>query len=189
MKKKYLFIGIIVLCVIGIALTTILLLTNTCNKDKKPEEVVTWKENMTEIVSIKTETIMKDSGVIVYKYVKNLEYESGENANIVTETSTLNSSFELDTTYSKEQKVIKKENTLAINLDRNLYLTFNSSENVIMGTVNNENINKVLNTSGLEIKDFATIMITFNENKLNTIVCNYKTSTNKDVTMTVVYGY
>lgn len=191
MKKKHLFICIIILCIIAAVatVTTIILVNKNSNDGDEPKIEITWKDNMKDIVSITTETTMKDSGVVVYKYVKKLEYISGNNASIITETSTLNASFELDTTYEKEEKVIKKENTLAINLDKNLYLSFNSNENVIMGTVTNENINTVLNTTGLEIKDVATIIITFNENKIKTIECSYKTLTNKDVTTTVVYGY
>ena len=190
MKKRYLNISILTAFILACALTSLFLLTTSCKEeDQVPEVVVTWKDNLKDIVSIRTEMETKDSGVLVYKYIKNVEYVSGNNANITTETSTLNVNFEFDTTYDKYEKQIKKENSLGINLDRNLYVSYNDSDTLFMGTVNNENINKVLNTEGLSIVDVATIMIQVTNNRLEKVVCTYKTTGQKDVVITTVYGY
>lgn len=190
MKKKYLYIIILTVFFLACAITSVFLFTASCKEEEQvPEVVETWKDNLNDIVSIRTEMETKDSGVLVYKYVKNVEYVSGNNANVTTETSTLNVNFELDTTYDKYEKQIKKENSLAINLDQKLYVSYNDSDTLFMGTVNNENINKVLNTEGLSIVDVATIIMYVNNNRLEKVVCTYKTTGQLDVVITTVYGY
>ena len=74
MKKKHLFICIIILCIIAAVatVTTIILVNRNSNEGDEPKIEITWKDNMKDIVSITTETTMKDSGVVVYKYVKKL---------------------------------------------------------------------------------------------------------------------
>ena len=110
MKKKYLYIIILTVFFLACAITSVFLFTASCKEEEQvPEVVETWKDNLNDIVSIRTEMETKDSGVLVYKYVKNVEYVSGNNANVTTETSTLNVNFELDTTYDKYEKQIKKD--------------------------------------------------------------------------------
>lgn len=187
MKKLFIFIGIFV-----VLLSSFSLMFVGCNKDDdndEPAVVVTWKDNMKDLKSFQSETVMKDNGVVVHKYVKKVEYTTGDNATITTETSKLNSSFELDTTYAKEDKEIKREYALAVRLDEALYETYNESSTMIMGTVSNTYINSVLNTTGLEITGVATIVFNMTDNKLMSIVCTYKTTSNLDVTTTVAYVY
>ena len=132
---------------------------------------------------------MTDSENLVYDYKKIVELNQNT-AVVKTETTKLNSKFELQTTTTEEQiSNYSKDDFFNLKLGKSLVTNIQSSKNKISFDVTSENVQTVLNSAQVSIQGIASFEFEFEKGKIINYTCKYTTDTTRQVVITCVYEY
>lgn len=184
-NKKILYSSIIAVVVIVVVILLIILLGG--NKLKKYTNKI--NDNVLTTSTVSTITVVKDSDVVVYQQERLFTIVDKNNATLVITTDALNDEFELKT--SKESEIIDDLNSsdlFTLNLSKELFKSYTLKNNNLEATITSENVSKVLNQE-VKVNGNATLVITFENNKIKKIECSYQTPSLKNVTISTIYEY
>ncbi len=189
MNKKQLTILLSsIAAVVVIALVIVLIVINA-NGLKKYNKMI--DNSAQTVLEINVDIQLKDQSELVYQHYTTTKI-SETNATIEETISSLGPNFVLDTTSNIQTKEgIKKEDLVGISLDKESLSNVKIKKNLITCEVSKENLSKVLKNNDiyLDMNGNAELIITFEDKKLKSIVCTYKTSTAKDVIINATYAY
>lgn len=146
-------------------------------------------KSMKSVKTIQIEEVITDNEVIVHKYVENIKFND-KNAEITSTTSDLSSSFELkDTSETKTVENVDRNSIFKIDLNEDYVSSYTYEDAVLTVNVSKDNVSKVLNNVELSVSNDAILTFTFEDKKIMSITCTFKTTTEKDVVINASYGY
>lgn len=184
MKNKKLIISLAAVALILVVVLVICLSGNKLEKyTKKINNSVLSSSKVTSTISL------TDNDVLVYRCEKLYTIVDEKNATVVITTDALNNEFELK--QSKTSEIIddlKTSDLFNLTLDKELFKSYELKDNNLTAEITSENVSKVLNQD-VKVKDNATLVITFDANKIKKIECTYQTPSLKDVVISIVYEY
>jgi len=160
---------------------------------KKKDEVKEYQNKMIEslktVQKIKSDLVVTDNDVVVYEYLKELNFTSDSNAQVIETTKTLDQSFNLrEEIITDTIQNVDKSKLLSINLTKGNFNSYSIDNQNFTGEISKEKISNVFNES-IVIKDVAKMMIYFENNVVVKMECTYLTETNKTVKITTTYEY
>lgn len=132
---------------------------------------------------------MTEANSLVYDFKKIVEINQN-NAIVKTETTKLNSKFELQTTTTEEQITnYSSDDFFNLKLGKSLVTNIQTSKNKISFDVTSENIQTVLNSAQVSIQGNASFEFVFEKGKIMNYTCKYTTDTLRNVVITCIYEY
>lgn len=162
---------------------------SSCNKLNKYAKMI--NKSVDKVASVELDIKMSDQSQLVYEY-KSKTTITDNKAHVEIATSSLNSSFELETKTSAEDvENVNRQEIFTIELDNKYLVSYKKEKNTVTCEVSKENMANVLKNwdTNLDIANHATLVLTFEDKKLMTVTCTYQTSTIKDVEISAKYTY
>ncbi len=174
-----------------IALTFICLVgcDNNPSNEKIMENYNTFfTESLNACKNVTIDYAVKDSDVVVYDSFVKARF-SNEGCDVSVKESKLNSKYVLESnenTYTDTDYT--REEYCKVTFDVNYINTVNNEENLQL------EVKKYYFTSFIGIEDIAInsnadVVVTMNETKIDSIVASFKSTSDKDVTITIVFSY
>lgn len=164
-----------------------------CGEEKKSsldDYISSFKESIVDCKSVVSTNEIHDHDVLVYKYNKEITYTDGEIANVIKTTNSLNSSIEFEEKVDEQYGItVSKNSLLNLNCKSDDVLDYVNEKGIITFSVNKDNINKVFGDIKIEIEDNVHFTLNYENNKLLSFTCSYKTVEGRNVNINSTFTY
>ena len=179
-KKTIIIISICIAVAIGITILCICLFGGKLKKHMKYID-----KSMQQVKSIDTILSVTDTEILVYQYIKEVDFMEDNSAVITTNNRTLGSSYELGDSINTENR----NDLFKMCLEKKYFSEYQIEDGVLTFDVSKENISKVFNTENFEIMNDAKFTFTFKNKQLVSINCVFQTLSLKNVNIDITYQY
>ncbi|MBQ8323255.1 MAG: hypothetical protein IJX91_04745 [Clostridia bacterium] len=155
------------------------------------DDYVKWMEKSEkEVVSVRSDIEVTDSGVSVYGYGKTLEFAADGSVTATVSETKLNSAFQTETKETTETLTeADRESLLDFSLEKEGVKEYSYDDGVLTVVVGKDALKSVLGWESVETENDVRLAFRFESKKLTETSCSFQTTTGKTVTVRVVYGY